>query len=206
MPAMSKLSSNRSSPPGSPPKTPVSVPARSACSPPVKKTLFKPIRESQTQTSLSCAKTSRKLEPPLEDDDNENIIPSGGGGAVQTLEVYLHNHDTASPVEDEYNPEPRTFVPPPTPDNPYAPPPLTDAQMDCIWYRFPKMQPFLNLHNVRALFYPLVHPPPMVIDGVEHRFINLSILPDFILKDDRCLCILNLKNSNDCYPFDESVF
>ena len=46
----------------------------------------------------------------------------------------------------------------------------------------------------------------MVIDGAEHRFINLSILPEFILKDDRCLCVLNLKNTNDCYPFDESVF
>ncbi len=106
-----------------------------------------------------------------------------------------------SPDEDEFNPDPLHFVPPPVPANPYDPPRLTDAQMDCIWYRFPNMRPFLNLHNVRALFYPLVHPPSMVtvIDGVEHRYINMSILPDFILSDDRCLCILS-------YPFDKNAF
>jgi hypothetical protein len=92
------------------------------------------------------------------------------------------------------------------PADPYNPPALTEAQMECIWYRFPNMQPFLNLHNVRALFYPLVHPPAMIIDGKAHRYINMSILPDFILKDDRCLCILNLKNTNDSYPFDETAF
>jgi hypothetical protein len=186
--------------------TPVNGHARTACSPPVKKTLFKSVRDSQTQSSLSCAKTARKLEPPSEDEDNETI-PSGGAGALHNLEV--HNPDPSSDddyllFEDEYNPEPRTFVAPPTPANPYDPPQLTDEQMECLWYYFPRQKPFLNLHNVRAVFYPLVHPPPMVIDGVEHRFINLSILPDFILNDDRCLCLLRLKNSNDCYPFNES--
>ncbi len=157
--------------------------------PAVQTALFKK-SSGKNQPVLSAAKTVRKLDPALEEGDQlANAAGSVNAGAIQALEVFLSDPDDElrSPVEDEFNPDPAYFVQPPVPANPYDPPPLTDAQMDCIWYCFPNMQPFLNLHNVWALFHPLVHPPPMVIDGIEHSYINLSILPDFILSDNRCL-------------------
>jgi hypothetical protein len=208
MPPTVKPFSGGSSPPGSPPKTPFNLHKTPSVPAAVKTAHFKN-SSGKVQTVLSAAKTARKLDPALEEfDPHDKAASSVNAVAIQTLEVYLSDPDDElrSPDEDEFNPDPLHFVPPPVPANPYDPPRLTDAQMDCIWYRFPNMQPFLNLHNVRALFYPLVHPPPMVIDGVEHRYINMSILPDFILSDDRCLCILNLKNTNDSYPFDENAF
>ena len=172
--------------------------------PAVQTALFKK-SSGKNQPVRSAAKTVRKLDPALEESDQlANAASSVNASAIQTLEVFSSDPDEElrSPVEDEFNPEPTYFVPPPVPANPYDPPPL----VDCIWYRFPNLQQYLNLHNVRALFHPLVHPPPMVIDGVEHCCINLSILPDFILNDNRCLCILNLKNTINSYPFDENVF
>lgn len=54
--------------------------------------------------------------------------------------------------------------------------------------------PILDYEGVHDTFYDLVHPGhPEVVNGVTHSFVNLAILPDWLLNNNVALEVLELK-------------
>ena len=73
---------------------------------------------------------------------------------------------------------------------PFSPVPLHEIEIDSL---FDAQDNFQHVAMVELL-YPMVHPNcSEVINGVVHTFVNLAIIPDFILDDDTCLTLLGLK-------------
>ena len=74
---------------------------------------------------------------------------------------------------------------------PFSPVSLQHIEIDAL---FDDKNEFDYVAMVQLL-YPMVHPNGFeVISRVIHTFVNLDIIPDFILKSDACLCMLDLKN------------
>jgi hypothetical protein len=70
-----------------------------------------------------------------------------------------------------------------------------DSEIQELWIQYPNMdRPLLDYIGVRDLFFPLVHPGhDEVVNGDYHAFVNLAILPDWLLNDDLALKVLELK-------------
>lgn len=79
--------------------------------------------------------------------------------------------------------------------SPWHPLPPTDAELQSLWSFHPfTNRPVINYDAVLDTFYDLVHPGyDEVVNGVTHSFLNLAILPDWLLNDDLALETLDLK-------------
>jgi hypothetical protein len=140
----------------------------------------------------------------LGDDDGE---PSGGPGlggtsvaeALKVPDRPRHlTKENAAFYEDLLLPpdygqyERRDYIVSPGPFNPI--PPL-DHEIDMLFVMGSEGKEELDYDAMKALFHPLVHPNcDEVVNAVHHSFINLAILPDFLLHDDIALRYLDLKD------------
>ncbi len=72
----------------------------------------------------------------------------------------------------------------------FSPVPLQLIEIDSLFYE----DQFDRVAMVELL-YDMVHPKETeVVAGSVRSFLNLAIIPDFILEDDACLCLLDFKN------------
>jgi len=86
---------------------------------------------------------------------------------------------------------PADFIISPEPFNPIPPLP---HEIDMLFVMGPEGMEELDYDAMKALLYKLVHPDcGCFIDGVHHSFVNLAIVPEFLLDDDIALRYLDLK-------------